>query len=60
MRKACLVSEQTAAVLARDRSDADALGVSGTPVVLVNEVMVRGMPKRNVLDSLVRPRTGPR
>lgn len=33
---------------------ADGIKVDGTPVVLVNDVMVRGNPTRSVLDSLVR------
>ncbi len=50
---ACQSSELPAATLARDRKAADELGVSGTPVVLVNGIKVLGMPQRSVLDSLV-------
>lgn len=50
----CLQSSQTTLALATDRSAADRVGVSGTPLVLVNGVMIRGMPQRSVLDSLVR------
>lgn len=56
----CLSDETVTATLADDRKDADALGVTGTPVVLVNEVKVRGMPQRAVLDSLVSQRVNPR
>ena len=56
---ACLSGDAATTILARDRAVADELGVTGTPVMLVNEVKVRGMPQRRVLDSLVSARVSP-
>ena len=50
----CMSNASTLARLALDRSVADRLNVKGTPVVLVNDVMIQGNPSRAVLDSLVR------
>lgn len=56
----CLSSDLPDATLRHDRADADRLAVSGTPVVLINETRVLGMPPRRVLDSLVSLKMGHR
>ena len=50
----CMRSDVTSNLLKKDRKSADEVGLTGTPVVLVNETMVRGIPPGGMLDSLVR------
>jgi protein-disulfide isomerase len=50
----CMRSDATLKLLEEDRKAADDIGLSGTPVVLVNETMIRGVPPGRMLDSLVR------
>jgi protein-disulfide isomerase len=49
----CLVAPETIMKLKRDSIDAAALGIPGTPLVLVNEWVYRGAPSLAALDSVV-------
>lgn len=52
----CMASEATSAVLSRDQEAAVAIKLSGTPLVLVDEVVIRRTPDRLQMDSLIRLR----
>jgi protein-disulfide isomerase len=49
----CLTATTTLAKLRRDSADAAALGIAGTPLVLINEWLYRGNPGQPVLDSAI-------
>jgi protein-disulfide isomerase len=50
---ACLGAPETATKLRRDSTDAIALKIPGTPLVLVNGWLYRGAPTSRVLDSVI-------
>lgn len=49
----CLRSELGTAALDADRAAAQSLDATGTPTILVNQYLVRGLPRSGVLDSLI-------
>jgi len=52
---ACLRdSTMTNALLARDSIDADKLGATGTPTLIINDQLVRGAPSGEDLESILR------
>lgn len=50
----CVVRQEHAARLRVDSIDAASLGITGTPLVLINGDIVRGAPERRTIDSLLR------
>lgn len=56
--RACLVDPTTLAKLSADSLDAKRLAVDGTPLVLIDSVMMRGAPRAALLDSLLMLRRG--
>ena len=50
----CIVAQQLLARIRADEAAGAALGVTGTPTVLVNELELPGTPDRATLDSAIR------
>lgn len=53
----CMKDNSALAVISEDRAAAARLGVNGTPTVLVNGVRFAGVPRREVIDSLISLRS---
>lgn len=52
--QACRLGSHPDAIIAADTLDAARLRITGTPLLLVNDVMVRALPPGRMLDSLVQ------
>lgn len=50
----CTASEATSALVRRDSTAAEALKIKGTPLVLVNDALIRWTPTKALLDSLIQ------
>jgi len=56
--RSCLSDERTAAKLSADSVAAKQLAIDGTPLVIINGLVLRGAPNASILDSLLQLRRG--
>jgi protein-disulfide isomerase len=54
----CMANDATTATLARDIDAAALLDLGGTPLILVNDVIIRRTPDRLQMDSIIRQQLG--